>query len=80
MKVEALEKELQQMEADGQLMTKQLGHSADREKGLAQNFASLLFSAMTRLSVVRSIGDGARPVPGSHHPASGGEGESGGEV
>ena len=67
------------MEADGQLMTKQLGHSADREKGLAQNFALLLFSAVTHLSVVRSLGDGAQPIPRSHQPASGGEGESEGE-
>ena len=78
MKVLALEKERQEMEAEGQSMTEQLGHSADREKGLAWNFAVLLFSAVTCLSIVRSIGDGARPVPGSHHPASGGEGESGG--
>ena len=47
------------MEAEGKSMAEQLGHSTDREKGLAQNFALLLFSAMTRLSVVRSIGDGA---------------------
>ena len=77
--VEALEKERQEMEAKGQSMAEQLGHSTDREKGLAQNFALLLFSAVTCLSVVCSIGDGAWPVLGSHHPASGGEGESGGE-
>ena len=64
-KVEALEKERQQMEAEGQSMDEQLGRSADRGKGLARNFALLLFSAVTCLSVVRSIGDGARPVPGS---------------
>ena len=79
MKVLALEKEHQQMEAEGQSMVEQLGRSADREKGLAQNFALLLFSVVTCLFVVRSIGDGARPVLGSHQPASGGEGESGGE-
>ena len=67
------------MEAKGQPMVEQLGHSADWEKGLARNFALLLFSAVTCLSVVRSIGDGAHPIPGSHQPASGGEGESRGE-
>ena len=78
-KVLALEKEHQQMEGEGQSMAEQLGHSADREKGLARNFALLLFSAMTCLSDVRSIRDGARPVSGSRQPASGGEGESRGE-
>ena len=67
------------MEAKGQSMAAQLGHSTDWEKGLAQNFALLLFSAVTCLSVVCSIGDGARPILGSHQPASRGEGESGGE-
>ena len=59
-------------------MAKQLGHSADRES-LAWNFALLLFSAVTCLSVVRIIGDGARPVLGSYQLASRGKGESGGE-
>ena len=63
--VEALEKERQEMEAEGQSMAEQLGHSADQEKGLAQNFALLLFNAVTCLFVVRSISDGARPIPGS---------------
>ena len=67
------------MEAAGQSMDEQLGHSADREKGLARNFALLLFSAVTCLSVVRIIGDGARPVLGSYQLASRGKGESGGE-
>ena len=67
------------MEATGQSMDEQLGHSADREKGLTHNFALLLFSVVTCLSVVRSIGDGARPVPGSHQLASRGEGESRGQ-
>ena len=67
------------MEAEGQSMAEQLARSADREKGSAWNFALLLFSAMTCLFVVRSIGDGARPVPGSHQLASRGEGESRGE-
>ena len=53
------------MDAEGQSMAEQLGHSADREKGLAQNFALLLFNAVTCLFVVRSISDGARPIPGS---------------
>ena len=66
MKVQALEEERQHMEAEGQSMVEQLGHSADREKGLTQNFALLLFSAVTCLSVVRSIGDGARPIPRNH--------------
>ena len=65
MKVLALEKERQQMEAEGQSMAEQLGHSANQEKGLTQNFALLLYSAVTCLSVVRSIGDGARPILGS---------------
>ena len=67
------------MEAEGQSMAEQLGHSADREKGLAWNFALLLVSVVTCLSVEHSIGDGAQPVLGSHQPASGDEGESGGE-
>ena len=67
------------MEAEGRLMAEQLGHSADREKGLARNFALLLFSAMTCLSDVRSIRDGARPILGSCQPASRGEGQSRGE-
>ena len=67
------------MEAKGQSMAKLLGHIAYWEKGLAQNFALLLFSAMTCLFVVRNIGDGAQPVLGSRHPDSGGEGESRGE-
>ena len=67
------------MEAEGQLMTKQLGRSTDWEKVLAQNFALLLFSVVTCLSIVHSIRDGARPILGSHQLASGGEGESGGE-
>ena len=54
------------MEAEGQSMAEQLGRSVDREKGLAWNFAMLLFSAVTCLSFVRSIGDGVRPVPGSY--------------
>ena len=58
-KAEALEKERYQMEAKGQSMAEQLGLSADQEKGLARNFALLLFSVVTRLSVVCNIGDGA---------------------
>ena len=53
------------MEAEGQSMDEKLGHSADREKGLTQNFALLLFSVVTCLSVVRNIGNGARPILGS---------------
>ena len=34
-KVLALEKERQQMEAEGQSMAEQLSHSADREKGMS---------------------------------------------
>ena len=60
-------------------MVEQHGHSTDREKGLAQNFALLLLSAVTHLSIVRSIRDGGQPVQGSHYPAFGGEGERGGE-
>ena len=60
-------------------MAKQLGYSADQEKGLAQNFALLLFSVVTCLSIVRNIGHGARPILGSCQPAFGGKGESGGE-
>ena len=67
------------MEAEGQSMAEQLGHSTNQEKGLAQNFALLLFSAVTCLSVVRSIRDEAQPIPGSSQLASGGEGESKGE-
>ena len=40
-------------------MAEQLGRSADREKGLARNFALPLFSVVTCVSVVRNIGDGA---------------------
>ena len=54
------------MEDEGQSMAEQLGHSADQEKGLAQNFALLLFSAVTCLSVVCMIGDVAQPIPESH--------------
>ena len=79
MKVQALEEEHQQMEVEGQSMAEQLGRSVDREKGLAWNFSLLLFSAVTCLSVVCSIRDEARLVPGSHQPTSGGEGESIGE-
>ena len=60
-------------------MAEQLGRSANREKGFARNFGLLLFSAMTRLSVVHNIRDGAQPVLGSHQLASGGKGESRGE-
>ena len=67
------------MEAEGQCMAKQLGRSAEREKGLAWNFALLLFGAVTCLSIVRNIGDGAQPIPGSCQPACRGEGESRGE-
>jgi len=74
-----LEKERQQMEAEGQSMAEQLGHSADRGKGLARNFALLIFSVVTSMSVVCSIGYGALPILGSGQPASGGEGESRGE-
>ena len=35
-KVQALEEDHQQIEAKGQSMTEQLGHSVDREKGLTQ--------------------------------------------
>ena len=59
MTVLALEKERQQMKVESQSMAKQLGHSADREKGLAWIFALLLFSAVTCLSVVHSTGDEA---------------------
>ena len=65
------------MESEGQSMAKQLGSSADREKGLTRNFALLLFSVVTCLFVVRNIRDGAWPILGSHQPASGGEGENG---
>ena len=40
------------MEAEGQSMAKQLGRSVDWEKGLTQNFALLLFSAVTCLSIL----------------------------
>ena len=67
------------MEDEGQSMAEQLGHSADWEKGLARNFVLLLFSAVTCLSIVHSIRDGAQLVLGSCRPVFGGEGESGGE-
>ena len=67
------------MEDEGQSMAKQLGRSVDWEKGLTENFALLLFSVVTCLSIVHSIRDGARPILGSHQPAYGGQGESRGE-
>ena len=60
-----LEVERQQMEAEGQSMAEQLGRSADLEKGLTQNFALLLYSVVTCLSVVRNIGNEAQPILGS---------------
>ena len=64
MKVLALEKERQQMEMEGQLMAEQLSRSTDRQKGMSQNFALLVFSIMRCLTIIHSIGDGARPFLG----------------
>ena len=47
-------------------MVEQIGRSTDQEKGLAQNFALLLFSVVTCLSVVCMIGDVAQPILESH--------------
>ena len=67
------------MEAEGQSMGEQLCRSANQEKGLAQIFALVLFSAVTCLSVVHSIRDGAQPILGIHQLASGHKGESRGQ-
>ena len=65
------------MEVEGQLMAEQLSRSTDRQKGMSQNFALLVFSVVRHLVVMCSAGDGARPLPGSHWPALEGKGESG---
>ena len=78
-KVLALEMERQQMEAEGQSMAEQLSRSADRQEGMSRNFALLVVSIVKCLPIICSTRDGARPFPGSLRPASGGEGESGGE-
>ena len=79
MKVLALEKECQQMEAEGQSMAKQLSHSADRQKGMSCNFALLVVSVVKCLPIICSTGDGARLFLGSLRPTSRGEEENGGE-
>ena len=78
-KVPVLEKECQQMEAEGQSMAEQLSHSTDRQKGMSHNFALLVVSVMECLPIICSTGDGARPFLRSLWLASRGEGESGGE-
>ena len=75
----ALEKEHQQMEAEGQSMAEQLSRSADRQKGMSHNFALLVVRVVKCLPIICSTGDGARPFPGSLRPASGDGGENGGE-
>ena len=79
MKVLALEKERQQMEAEGQSMAEQLSRSTDRQKGMSRNFALLVVSVVKCLPIICSTRDGARPFPGSLQLALGDEGESGGE-
>ena len=76
MKVLVLEKERQQMEAEGQSMAEQLSRSTDWQKGMSHNFALLVVSIVKYLLIICSTGDGARPFLGSLQPASGGEGES----
>ena len=76
MKVLALEKERQQMEAEGQSIAEQPSHSTDRQKGMSHNFALLVVSIGKCLPITCSTGDGARPFLGSLRPTSGGEGES----
>ena len=43
------------MEVEGQSMAEQLGSSADREKGLTQNFVLLLYLVVTCLYVCTSL-------------------------
>jgi len=78
-KVLALEKERQQMEAEVPSMAEQLSHSIDRLKGMSRNFALLVVSVVKCLLIICSTGDRAWPFLGSLRLASRGEGESGGE-
>ena len=79
MKVLALEKDHQQMEAEGQSMAEQLSRSADRQEGMSRNFALLVVSIVKCLPIICNTGDAARPFLGSLWPTSGGEGENEGE-
>ena len=75
----ALEKEHQQMEAEGQSMAEQLSHSPDQQKGMSHNFALQVVSVVKCLPIICSTRDEARPFLGSLWPASGGKAENRGE-
>ena len=78
-KVLALEKEHQQMEAESQSLTEQLSRSANQQKGIATGLALLMFRVVKHLLMVCSPRDGARPFPRVHGPAPQGEGRCGGK-
>ena len=60
-KVLALEKDKQLLEAENHSLIKQLGHSGDQQKGMTLGLAVLVFSVLRYLTMMYSAGDGARP-------------------
>ena len=63
MKVLALEKEHQQLEAESQSLTERISHSADEQKGMALDLALLMLRVVKHIPVVCSPRDGAQPFP-----------------
>ena len=69
-KVLAVEKDKQLLEAENHSLMEQLTRSGDQQKGMTLGLALLVFSISRYLTVTYSTGDGARPFPGGRRPAN----------
>ena len=74
MKVLALEKDRQLMEAENQSLAEQVSRSADQQKGMIFNLVLLMLNIVRPLAVMCSVGNGAWPFLGGHRAADCGEG------
>ena len=62
-KVLALEKDKQLLEAENHSLSEQLSRIGDQQKGMTLGLALLVFSILRYLTVTYSAGDGAWPFP-----------------
>ena len=67
-KVLALEKDRQLLEAENHSLVEQCRRSADQQKGMSLDLALLMLGIMRRLPMVHSPRDGAQPLPRSYGP------------
>ena len=60
-KVLAVEKDKQLLEAENHSLMEQLTRSGDQQKGMTLGLALLVFNVLRYLTVMYNVGDGGRP-------------------